>query len=133
MKFSFMKFSIPVGLAVLSHQVLIGIAKFAKVGSVGALELIVPVLSFFGCITLINRFKRTLKTKQSQPLYIAPPNYDEHYNNLNNNQQHPNYNERSGWEHDREFFIHEIGIKEEIFFDGKKVTKYDFKRRSSTW
>ena len=131
MKLSFIKFSIPVGLAVLSHEALIGIAKFAKVGSVGILELIVPVLIFAGCIALINRLKKTLKTKQSQPLYIAPPNYDKDYEYLNNNQ--PNYNEQAGWNHDREFITQERGVKEETFIDGVKRTVYEFERRQNTW
>ena len=130
MKFGFMKFSIPVGLSVLSHEVLIGIAKFAKVGSIGVLELIIPVSVFAGCIALINRFKKTLKTKQSQPLYIAPPNYDEYYSNINNNpqQQYSDY-----VQHDREFVVRERGVKEETFSNGKKTTVYEFERRSSTW
>jgi hypothetical protein len=88
---SLIKLAIPTGLAVLSHEALIGIVKFAKVGSAGALELIVPCCVFIGAIALINRCKKSLKSKPQQ-LYIAPPNYEEHYNNLNNNQQ-PNYQE----------------------------------------
>lgn len=135
MKLSFMKYSIPVGLAVLSHEALMGIAKFAKVKSIGTLELIVPALTFVGCIVLINKLKKDLSSKHGQQTYIAPPNYDKDYeycNNLNNNQQ-PNYQERSGWEHDREFITHERGVKEETFENGVKRTVYEFERRSSTW
>jgi len=111
-----LKFAIPVGLAVLSHQALIGIAKFAKVGSVGILELLVPVLTFAGCLTLMNRLKKNLKTqKQSQQLLIAPPDYSCDY--------------QSG----QEFIVRERGIKKETFSNGEKITVYEFERRSSTW
>ena len=132
-KISLIKYALPTGLAIMSNQLLIGAAKFAKVGSVGVLELIVPVGVFVGYFWALNRIKKGAKKK---PEYeqLPPPNYDAYYNNLNANQpQQPNYNEQSGWNHDREFFVHEEGIKEETFEDGVKRTKYTFKRRSNTW
>jgi hypothetical protein len=127
---SFIKYSIPVGLAVLSHQVLIGAASFAKVESVGLLELLVPAGTFAGCVVLINRFKKKLNNPRQQ--LPPPPNYDEQYSNLNNQQQ-PNYQEQTGWDCDKEFFEHEYGVKYESFSNGVKRTEYELRRRSNTW
>jgi hypothetical protein len=132
-KISLIKYALPTGLAVMSNQFVIGLAKFAKVGSVGVLELVVPIGVFVGYFWVLGRIKKGVKKK---PEYeqLPPPNYDEYYKNLNANQpQQPNYGEQSGWNHDREFITRECGVKEETFENGVKRTVYEFERRSNTW
>ena len=130
LKIGFIKYAIPTGLAILSNQAIVGLAKFAKVGSVGVLELIVPVSVFAGYFIILNRIKSSAKEKPVQQ-QLPPPNYDKDYEYLNNNQ--PNYNEQAGWNCDKEFFMHECGVKYESFNNSVKRTEYEFRRRSSTW
>ena len=131
-KISLIKYSIPVGVSIMSHELLLGAASFAKVRSIGALELIVLGASFLTCIIFMEKFKKALKRDKQKQQCLPPPNYDEQYSNLNNQQQ-PNYNEQSGWDCDKEFFTHECGVKYESFKNGVKCTEYEFRRRSSTW
>jgi hypothetical protein len=129
-KISLIKYAVPTGLAVMSNQLLIGAANFAKVPSVGVLELVVPVGVFAGYFMILNRIKSGMKAKPEQQ-QLPPPDYDAYYQNLNS--QQPNYQERSGWEHDKEFITRERGVKEETFENGVKRTVYEFERRQNTW
>ena len=130
-KFSLIKYSIPVGLAVMSNQLRIGAAKFAKVPSIGVLELVVPAGVFVGYFMILNRIKRSAKKKEPEYQGLPPAqNYDEYYSNLNNQPQ-PNYNERAGWDCDREFVTRRKGIKTESFLEGRKTTVYEYEEVSN--
>jgi hypothetical protein len=133
-KTSLIKYAVPTGLAVMSNQLLIGAAKFAKVPSVGVLELVVPVGVFAGYFMILNRIKKGAKKKEPEYQGLPPAydNYDAYYDNLNANQpQQPNYNERAGWDCDREFITRRKGIKTESFLDGRKTTIYEYEEVSN--
>ena len=130
-KISLIKYAVPVGLAVMSNQLLIGLAKFAKVGSVGVLELVVPVGVFASYFMILGRIKKGAKKKEPEYQGLPPAqDYDSYYSNLNNQPQ-PNYSERSGWDCDREFVTRRKGIKTESFLEGRKTTVYEYEEVSN--